>query len=490
MKKIIVLVLTTLFIITSCTDSTSDKVDPEKSKMKTELANHAFTKALKIVKEKTETTECSGDDCNSGIENPEDMDSFDFTNAYNLYNEAIEADPGNLDAQLGAAISRILALLKDPEFIKLRNAWWNVNNNFDLDSASLTEARLKFSNFINNAFIPAIDYSLDRMAILDKPENKNYVYLITPEFYDETEGDTFELDMTEIKAFHAILLSVKAGTNLTQAYKIDLNDYSLEGIKNALTKGSNFLTLLNAGKMVSAHNKANEAVNKALDAIEFLLAETDDQDNDLIKNTAKTVDNIYKFKDNLLKIKDALNNPYELKNNGIALSLTISNFFNNAPTDLKALLPDYTVSIENNELKVKLVAENRVSLIFPDTTFGGLLAGNPSQEDIKLFTEIYECSANVSCYDGDPYYHCTKDFTCKYGKACSTDTECETYEHCGTDNYCANGTRCSEDSNCSSGEHCSTENICEYGKRCSNDTDCDSNETCNTDSYCEWAGDK
>jgi hypothetical protein len=417
------------------------------------------------------------------------MNGFDFTNAYNLYNEAIEADPNNLDAQLGAAVSRILALLKTPEFIQLRNAWWNADNDFNLDNTSLTEARLKFSNFINNALIPAIDYSLERMAVLDKLENKNYIYLITPEFYDEPEGDTYELDMSEIKQFHAMLLLIKATTNITQAYKIDLTNYSLEGIKNALTKGSDFLTLLDANKMVLAHTKANEAIDKSLESIEFLLAETDDQDNDLIKNTSENTDKIYEFKNNLLKIKDALNNPYEISHNNITMNLTISNFFNHTPQDLKALLPDYTVTIENNELKIKLVAENNMDLTFPDTTFGGLLEGNPSQEDIKLFLGIYQCSSNIPCYDGDFDYHCTDNFKCKYGKACTNDSECDTdYQHCDNDNYCANGRRCSDDNECGTWEHCTAENICEYGKRCQSNNDCDNDEICNAENYCEWAG--
>jgi len=486
MRKIIILILSTLFIITSCTETNENKVDPEVSKMKTELANHAFTKALIKVKEKTETTEND----ERRIKNASDMNEFDFTNAYNLYNDAIEADPSNLDAQLGAAVSRILSLMKTPEFIILRNAWWNIADNHDLSSMSLNESRLKISNFINNALMPAIDYSLERMAVLDTDKNKNYVYLITPEFYDEEEGDTFELDMSEIKQFHAALIAVKSFISLSQSYKIDITDYSLEGIKNALTRGSDFLTLLDSSKMIDAHNKANDAINKSLEGIDFLLAETDDQDDDLLKNTANHTEDIHNFKDNLLKLQDALNNPYEIKNNGITLNLTISSFFNNAPQDLKALLPDYTVEIENNELKIELVADNKVDMIYPDTTFGGLLQGTPSQEDIKLFTEIYECISSESCNEmGETDYYCNDEFNCKYGPTCSADTECESYQHCSADGHCLSGIRCNNNTDCNEWQHCSTENICEYGTPCSSNTDCYSDETCNEENYCEWIND-
>jgi hypothetical protein len=474
MKKIIILLLATLFIFTSCDDSkVTPKINPEESKLKTEAANAAFSDVLLVMKDKD-------------IEEASDMDDMDFESAYNLYNEGVTADPSNLDAQLGAAVSRILSLLKDPEFIKLRNAWWNADDNFNLDNVSLSESRLRLSAFINNALLPAVDYSLERLAILDTFANKDYTYIITPGFYGESiEGDSYELDMTEIKLFHAILLGVKAGINVSQAYKIDLADYSLEGIKNALTKGSDFLTLLNASKMITAHSKAKEAVDKALEAMNFLLTEDDDQDNDILRNTNDNISDINDFKKSLLKVKDILNNSYELKMDNVTLTLNVSNFFNNAPEDLKALFPNYTVTIVDDELSVKPEAEDRISLVFPDTTFGGLLEGNPSQEDIKLFLDIYECTENVACYGGDSYYHCTEDFTCEYGEICSDDSSCDDWSHCSDKGYCEYGTRCADNSECSDWEHCSENNICEYGAVCSDDSECDTDyEMCSLDGYC------
>lgn len=459
MKKVIIMFLALAFVFASCDENTNAKLDPAKSKIKTDAAFASFSGVLKDIKDKTESQDCQeGQECKNTFEKASDLDVFNFTESYGLFNEAIEADPSNLDAQLGAAITRILALAQDPNFIKLRDAWWRFNDNeFVANSANLTKNRLNFSTFINESLKPAVKYSLERLKVIDTIENKNYIYTITPEFYHEPEGDAYELDMGEIKLFHAALIAVDASVNLVTAYKIDLADYSLQGIKTALTKGSDFLTLLSAANVVTAHTEAKSAVDKAIEAIDFILAEVDDQDDDLIRNTGNMGNDLLDAKDTLNKVKDALNSSYELKNR-VTVTMDIPSFVSSPATDLKALLPDYTVTIENDKLKIEPVAKDSIELVFPDPTFAGLFPGL-AQENMKLFFNIYECDQNVECeYSSD---HCSDSFRCEYGAVCATDSDCGSYEHCVDTKYCDYGTRCNDNTDCESYETCNADNICE-----------------------------
>ncbi len=478
MKKLITILLAT-FLFIGCDPSTDSNVDPVKSKLKLEEGEKSFADTLKLVKDKANS--------DNGIDEASDL-TFDFRTSYALCDEAVVADPSNLDAQLCAAVTRILSLLKDDNFITLRDSWFDFNDEFNLDNTTLNSNRFKISKFINESLKPAIDYSLARIAVIDTAANKDYVFLVTPEIHGEMEEDTYELDMTEIKLFNSLLMSVKAGIDVTEAYKLDISDYSLEGIKTALNKGSDFLTLKDAAKMGTALSQAKLAVNKALEGIDFLLTENDDQDNDIIRNN-KNVDDIMNFKSNLLDIQKILDAPYELEHNGVTTLLNIERFFNAPAQDLKALIPNYTISVDGNELKLDMEAEGLVDLVFPDTTFGGLL-DELSQDDLKLLLDMYQCSSTLAC---DSYDHCTDDFQCEWGAVCSNedDSMCDTdYEHCSAENFCADGARCTVDADCGDWDHCSADNICEYGTRCTDNTDCSDYEYCSADNICEYNEDK
>ena len=151
------------------------------------------------------------------------------------------------------------------------------------------------------------------------------------------------------------------------------------------------------------------------------------------------------------------------------------------------MLPDYTVTIKNNKLKAKLILEDS-DLVFPDTTFAGLLDGPISQDDLKYFIDIYNCGrGDLAC---DSYEHCSDKLKCEWGATCenNNDSMCpSSEEHCSDENYCKDGKRCPNgDSDCSSWNHCSPDNICVYGKRCPNgDSDCSDWTHCSPDNICE-----
>src|ERR1041385_228922 len=86
--------------IQGCSDNSSSppQADPQKAKERVSQANQIFIPKLALI----------------FLSQGTDTSAYDMSAAKSLYGEALPADPGNLDAHFGFALTEILLLNKDP----------------------------------------------------------------------------------------------------------------------------------------------------------------------------------------------------------------------------------------------------------------------------------------------------------------------------------------------------------------------------------------
>ena len=180
-----------------------------------------------------------------------DFDRIDFSEADQLYREAIEADPSNTEAQFGAAITRLLVLAINED---VRAAQDSLNAYMDnesggeiflgyLDLVATTEAAgklplmtakmtqeaiadpLKVSDLqqtISEEIIPAIDYSLERLQIVEG--DLGFTFELTPKMQGDEYEEVREIDLGEAYMLDAQLRLLKAIFQVAIAYNFDFDD--------------------------------------------------------------------------------------------------------------------------------------------------------------------------------------------------------------------------------------------------------------------------
>lgn len=415
MKKLLLLVVFMLFVV-SCGNNDTEKNNPEEANKKVTLGVTSFENTV------------------DGITDV-DMDQYsnteviDFRDANELFEEAVELDGNNLDARLGAAVTQILALWKDSDFKKIRDAVYSSQGDFT--NALMNKDMLDILSFINNKFEPAVDKALAHLAVIES--HSEYVYTISSKMQggdDNSDSYDYEnpkkVDVNDIKLFIAVLKVSKGFVSLLNSVELTLNDYSLDTIVVALSPNGSLFKLKDANKMKAMLSFAKEAVDKAINGLNAMKSQTGaayysyliERDQYEITDALTTLN----------KIKSALESRYVFDlSEEETLTIDIPVFINNFPQDIKTLLPSYKLSKDGeNSIKSEML-EN--FWILSDVTFAGLL---PYLTQDKL-NEAWD---NLICEEGDGLrceYYCDWDYNviCTGSDTCSCgDEELEDNEYC------------------------------------------------------------
>ena len=386
-----------------------------------------------------------------------ELEEIDFKEADRLYQEAIAADPRNTEAQFGAAIAHLLALSSNEVIQAVQDSVGAFGDNEEFGlmgggngaeavaklplipakmTLSALEDPLTVSNIqkaIDEEIIPAIDFALDRLAVVEG--DLEFKFILTSEMQGDEEGEALEIDLGEAYMLDAQLRLTKATLLVATAYDFDfdengshefLEDDSDENVLRhmvRLDKTSSFMTLKSAGKMQNAKDEILTAIAKMEGGLAFIRQETDDQEDDIIRREDVTdldaemdfsgVDeDVPVFFREIRTTDDALRKAREILEGTVEIEadfdgdegtpkakvvFDVGKFFDEPVADLRQLLPYrewHPELLGNRNFADELVltdAEGNVlgavpPVVFPDPSLGGIFSNiSTNQEVLDLF---------------------------------------------------------------------------------------------------------
>lgn len=386
-----------------------------------------------------------------------DLNRIDFSEADRLYHWAIAADPSNTEAQFGSAITRLLVLALNEDVRAVQDSLNTYIGNEAvgglflnyLDLVSTTEAAaklplmaakmtqdaitnpLKVSDLqqtISEEIMPAIDYSLERLQIVEG--DLDFTFELTPKMQGDEYEESREIDLGEAYMIDAQLRLLKAVFQVALAYNFDVDDngsyafFDDDSDENILRqmerlgKTGPFMTLRSPDAMRDAKASILTAIDKMEEGLGAIRIETDDQDDDII--LAEDLDDLddqidlsdrYDFpvffrgirsvNTALRKAREILEGTVEIEANFDGDAYTpkqtvvfdVDKFFDNPVEDLRTLLPYHTWHLDrlqNRNFADELVltdAEGNAlvgspPLVFPDPSFGGVFSNISTNDQL------------------------------------------------------------------------------------------------------------
>ena len=393
------------------------------------------------------------------IDSVSGLDDFSMAAAHSLFDQALAAAPSNDTAAFGAAATALFLLEDDARIRGLLEDWDNwVGLDFGDDptgptppmspavgllapamqairqpfgfqptlSADVLEGVVyggasavglarapalsgpppsltEHQSVLQDVVSPAV---LEAAALMAELTNPSFTFTITEQMQGElpVDADPLELDFTEIYGIKAGLELSLAAINLALAYTVTPSPLTPDGFVTALTPGSTFLALApNGGALLAgALTRAEAAAPLLLSALDFLVAESDDQSDDIIKyDPTGTGDglepaDVTDARNVIQDVQSALASPTTITvdqgtPDEFTFTLAAREFFVNPIADFKALLPPYEVftAMDQSETIAYLrwTDLNFADWTLPDPTLGGVL---PGMTQADLVSEILD----------------------------------------------------------------------------------------------------
>jgi hypothetical protein len=376
MKHIFILLALLFFLFTGCDETNEPDIDLDKSKSLVDSARHALENVLFSL-------------LNNGAESPQEVD---FREPYNLYSQAYAADPNNMDAVFGYALTNMMMINQEQEINQVFEEWNDLlsgntglvkssklnkpvfpttRKHFEFPQKQLLKTIINFpkvaltdppqfndlQNLIDEYLLPKLDLALEAFDRID--DNPDFVFKVTPRMQGHTNADTLELDLTEVYAMQVMLGMLNSVANMIVAYNVDIWGYDSTEAIAAFSKGGNFLKLRKgAGPMNNVKNSLYNAMEKMISGMEFLLNESDNQLDDLIRKDGISQSDIDEAEETFENIKNTIDNPQQFTDDWDenpstpeeTITIDFGQIFDNPIEDLKAKLPDYTITVSGEAL--------------------------------------------------------------------------------------------------------------------------------------------
>ena len=390
-----------------------------------------------------------------------DLYQMDFARVDQLYQEAIDADPKNTEAQFGAALAHLLGLAANEDARAVQDSLNAYMENDDDQEISIgpspggnseTVAKLPLipakmavraledpltvsdiQEAIDQEIVPAIDYALERFAIVEG--DPDFSFTLTPEMQGDEEEEPREIDLGEVYLLDAQLRLLKAVLQVATAYNFDFDenggygffeDDSDENVLRQvvrLDQTGSFMTLKSAAKMQGAKTLILEAIAKMEQGLESIRQEIDNQEDDIIRkedledlddevDLSEDDDEIPAFFRDIRTADDALQKAREILEGQVEIEadfdgdedtpkstvvFDLGRFFDAPIQDLRRLLPYHEWHLDlldnrnfSDELVLTDAGGNPLNdsppLVFPDPSFGGILSNiTTNQQLLDLF---------------------------------------------------------------------------------------------------------
>lgn len=373
---------------------------------------------------------------------PGSIEEKDFSNAERLYMEAVAADPTNPTANFGAAFTRILGVFSDTVIKNTMNRWEDFNpdgssmlkfgipagtGDMTVPTTAVSRNLVKIilaaqsdpptitemQTMIKERLLPRVEYAIARLAVVE--QHQNFELRISGKMQGQPSASDVYLDLTEVYVMDAALHGMKATIEQFLIFRFDLQGYDTKSIVAALQPANTSFFVLasdGAARAQSVKSSLVSSVGKIRSGVNFLKAETDDQNDDIIKRgtggiALSDLDTVLVYLD---KIENALTGTFsiELKDadsdgNDYTIQVSLNNFFSNLPQNPKqAWFPAYTIdTTAHGSILWRWQAQDYASFTFPDPTFSGLFPGmtNETLKRILHIDEAFAWRVDVGLHD-------------------------------------------------------------------------------------------
>ena len=321
------------------------------------------------------------------ITNGAGADEVDLAEPYAIYLDALKKDSNNLEANFGAGMLGLQMVLRDPDFLELKNlmeefhrldpfvvedgvissigqmalpALAPLSIQRELMAADDSDV-VQFSQIqdgLKATVLTQIDKSISYLRKVDG--HTDFGFTITPAMQGDPREDAIVLDQTEVRACLAVLDVLKALIHQVCAYDFDLGDYTGSDLLTAFTPGSPFgaLRTNGAADMAAAGAAWMAAVNDLEGAIASLEAEsTTHMAAGLIKidpyeDEGPSTGSLADLKANLVEARSILTGDYVIEldpEEGLPdITMNLPSLFQSPVVDWKAKAPAYTVALTVN----------------------------------------------------------------------------------------------------------------------------------------------
>lgn len=325
------------------------------------------------------------------------LEKKDYQEAERLYNEVLKTEPNNPEALFGSSMASLINLRHNQ---KVKDLEEDINgpgknlitarDNFAATAgktmASFVMTAVKdpilasdIQNILDNDIIPALDGVLGKLKIIE--DSGSFNYIAKKEIYD-TASD-YEIDLADIYALDSSINIIRAILSLLVSYNLDLADYeaAAKDPLSIITPTSanyvpTFLTLRSAFRIAQFRENILTAIEKAKKSVETMYAETDPQEDDIIKKP-----NIKEKEEMLADLEEAkkwLHNPVVEKvkdksGQTIEVTIDLKQLFINPLGDIKRYLPPLEYGDPTNKSHIRAKKDKAGNIDFPDPTFKGFL---------------------------------------------------------------------------------------------------------------------
>ncbi len=355
---------------------------------------------------------------------------IDFTDVNTTYRSALSVDPNCKDARFGVAFTGLLVVMADPDFNDLVDDFkhlydtleinpfrtWTMAPKIDFGGSMLIESVPLSAGGLNDV-IPSpleLDLAISKLAMVEPSmshiqdiletsllprlqdarlhlaalvNDSAYTFVITPEMQGNPGASPIVIDRPDFQLFLTMTEAVEAGLQVFFARDLDLSAYNIEGVQEALRKGSNFLSLkeggVGAAHMAEAKTRVLGCLNGIKQTTVFLEGEIGtSQADDLIKVYSSDLDDLHRLRDSVTSILTYFDGPRQMNiiwetgsywswngdswnhyvvEDTVSLTVDISKFFDSAMSNFKDFIPDYTATVESvNDLHITF-AQNHFS---------------------------------------------------------------------------------------------------------------------------------
>jgi hypothetical protein len=359
---------------------------------------------------------------NSSGSRPSDLD---FRAASQLYQDALACDGTNADANLGGALVGLLDLTSDPEVYAAFDEWktyleshtpfavptarsrplgvplafaggssslrlpfelapWSVlalaPMRMSADDPQISRVQAIFETRV----LPRLTLALTRLGVV--AARPGYTFTVTPRMQGDEDADPVEIDHSDILALRAACGLLASACHVAVAYDLNVASYDSVGVMLALTPGGSWMKLKpqGASHMGSAGTALSGAVDDLDAAISSIRAETDPQDDDLIKigPDPRSIADAESIQVHLKDVRATMAAGYTRVDDwdgnpgtpDLPLTIRLGQFFANPVQDWKAEFPAYSVSVMRRPVNVSYPYEAdsvTVEVDAPDTLTSG-----------------------------------------------------------------------------------------------------------------------